>query len=267
MKQNIYDDPVFFECYRELRKNEAGLNAAVEEPAVMSLLPDLRARSVLDLGSGFGEFCRFARARGAAHVIGVEISAKMIAEATNRTTDSGITYLHTAIEDYHIGENAFDLVVSRLTLHYVKDYREMVLVVFRGLREGGSFVFSVEHPICTALCHGWHEDENGHQLFWPVDSYQKEGERTHHWFVDGVVKHHRTVATYVNTLLEAGFRLTGLLEPHAGENIPEDRLDLRGAARRPPLLIIAARKSASPGGADNSGQSLGAGNQPGLAVD
>jgi SAM-dependent methyltransferase len=253
MKQNIYDDPVFFSGYLELRKNEAGLNAAIEEPAVMSLLPDLRAMSVLDLGSGFGEFCRFARARRAAQVIGVEISARMIAEAKNRTSDSGITYIKAAIEDYPIGENAYDLVVSRLTLHYVKDYRGVVLAVFRGLREGGSFVFSVEHPICTALCHGWHEDENRNKLFWPVDAYQKEGERRHHWFVDGVVKYHRTVETYVNTLLEAGFRLTGLLEPHAGMNIPEDRPDLAGAARRPPLLVIVARRPDNPGAADNSG--------------
>jgi hypothetical protein len=30
MKQNIYDDPVFFEGYRRLRRSEAGLNAALK---------------------------------------------------------------------------------------------------------------------------------------------------------------------------------------------------------------------------------------------
>jgi SAM-dependent methyltransferase len=246
MKQNIYDDPVFFEGYRQLRKSEAGLNAAIEEPAVLSLLPDLSAMNILDLGSGFGDFCRLARQKGAASVVGVEISARMLAEAKKRTRDSGITYIQTAIEDYRIREKTYDLIVSRLALHYVKDYRGVVRAVHRGLREGGSFVFSVEHPICTALCRGWHEDETGNKLFWPVDDYQKEGERRHHWFVDGVVKYHRTVETYVNTLLQTGFCLTGLLEPRARENIPEDRPDLKAATRRPPLLVIAARKPASP---------------------
>jgi SAM-dependent methyltransferase len=208
--------------------------------------------TILDLGSGFGEFCRFARERGAASVTGVEISTRMLAEAKNQTGDSGITYLNAAIEDHPIGGNAFDLIVSRLTLHYIKDYRGVVLAAFRGLREGGSFVFSVEHPICTALLKGWQEDAARNKLFWPVDDYQKEGERTHHWFVDGVVKYHRTVETYVNTLLAAGFRLTRLLEPRAGAAIPADRPDLAGAARRPPLLVIAARKQANAGAADNS---------------
>ena len=115
--------------------------------------------TILDLGSGFGEFCRFARERGAASVTGVEISTRMLAEAKNQTGDSGITYIKAAIEDYPIDGNAFDLIVSRLTLHYIKDYRGVVLAAFRGLREGGSFVFSVEHPICTALLKGWQEDE------------------------------------------------------------------------------------------------------------
>jgi ubiquinone/menaquinone biosynthesis C-methylase UbiE len=252
MKQNIYDDPVFFAGYQALRKNEAGLNAAIEEPAVRSVLPDLTAMTILDLGSGCGEFCRFARARGAVSVTGVDISARMLAEAKIRTGDSGITYIKAAIEDYPIDGNAFDLIVSRLTLHYIKDYRGVVLAAFHGLREGGAFVFSVEHPVCTALLHGWQEDKNGNQLFWPVDDYQMEGERTQHWFVDGVVKHHRTVETYVNTLLEAGFHLTRLLEPHAGTAIPADRPDLAGAARRPPLLVLAARKPASAGAADTS---------------
>jgi SAM-dependent methyltransferase len=245
MKQNIYDDPVFFEGYRQLRQSEAGLNAAIEEPAVLSLLPDLTGMTILDLGSGFGDFCRLARAKGAAVVVGVEISARMLAEAKKRTSDFGITYLQTAIEDYAIEEGAYDLVVSRLALHYVKDYRAVVGAVHRGLCGGGSFIFSVEHPICTALGRGWHEDEAGRQLFWPVDDYQKEGERKQHWFVDGVVKYHRTVATYVNSLLRTGFLLTGLLEPRAREDAG-DRPDLTAAARRPPLLVIGASKPTPP---------------------
>ena len=137
MKQNIYDDPAFFEGYQNLRENEAGLNAAIEDPAIMSVLPDLKALSILDLGSGFGDFCRFARKQGAARVVGVEISKRMIAEAENRTNDSGITYLHTAVEDYAMKAKAYDLVVCRLTMHYVSDYRGVVGSVYRGLRAGG----------------------------------------------------------------------------------------------------------------------------------
>ncbi len=251
MKQNIYDDPDFFAAYRELRDHEAGLNAAIEEPAVRSALPDLNGLRILDLGSGFGDFCRLARKQGAARVVGVEISKRMIAEAESRTNDSGITYLHMAVEDLPVEASAYDLVVSQLTLHYVSNYRGVVRSVYRGLRAGGRFVLSVEHPICTARCQGWHEDADGHQLFWPVDDYQKEGERRQHWFVDGVIKYHRTVETYINTLLDADFCLMRLLEPCAVEAALTRQPDLRSAARRPPLLVIAVEKPAKSGAADN----------------
>ena len=49
MKQNIYDNPEFYEHYMTLRVNESGLNAAVEEPAIYSLLPPLDGLGILDI--------------------------------------------------------------------------------------------------------------------------------------------------------------------------------------------------------------------------
>ena len=242
MKQNVYDDPQFFAGYKALRDNDSGLNGALEEPAVLGLLPDLEGGRVLDLGSGFGDFCRLARRRGAASVCGVEISQRMLETARGRTDDAGIEYAHAAIEDFDIRPASYDLVVSRMALHYVRDYAAVVHAVQAGLLPGGRFVFSVEHPICTALCRGWHEDDQGEPPFWPVDDYGRESERRQRWFVDGVVKYHRTVQTYVNTLLDAGLMLARLLEPHAEPGDIERRPDLQATVRRPPLLVIAADK-------------------------
>jgi SAM-dependent methyltransferase len=217
----------------------------VEDPAIMTVLPDLAGLRILDLGSGFGDFCRSARERGASKIVGVEISRRMIAVARSRTSDAQIEYVNSAIEDFVIQPQAYDLIVSRLTLHYVRDYEPVVRSVFNGLRAGGSFIFSVGHPICTALCDGWYENDHGEQIFWPVDNYSKEGEREQSWFVDGVIKYHRTVQTYVNVLLDSGFALTRLLEPHAGRESADMRADLKNTFRRPPILIIAARKPAT----------------------
>ncbi len=41
MKQNVYDDPVFFAGYNVLRERKAGLNEVLEQPAMQSLLPDV----------------------------------------------------------------------------------------------------------------------------------------------------------------------------------------------------------------------------------
>jgi len=87
MKQNIYDDPKFFDGYSKLRRHESGLNMAVDQPAIRSLLPPLAGQRVLDLGCGFGKLCRYAIEQGAASVVGVDISTRMLEKARNDTAD------------------------------------------------------------------------------------------------------------------------------------------------------------------------------------
>ena len=72
MTQNIYDDPEFFAGYSRLPRSLDGLDGAPEWPALRAMLPPLRGRRVLDLGCGFGWFCRWARQQGAAQVMGLE---------------------------------------------------------------------------------------------------------------------------------------------------------------------------------------------------
>jgi len=205
--QNVYDNSAFFAGYKDLRQNDTGLNGALEVPALHAQLPDLSGLTILDLGSGFGDFARYARRRGARSVTALDISEKMTAEAIRLTSDDNIVYLHNSIEDFSPEPQSFDLIVSSMALHYIDDYAAVVKRVFASLKMGGKFVFSVEHPICTAYPVDWVRDADGTPLHWPIDDYQNEGERGTSWFIDGVVKFHRTVETYINMLIAVGFRL------------------------------------------------------------
>lgn len=150
--QNIYDDPDFFAGYAALRRTESGLNAALEQPALMALLPKvLDGLAVLDLGCGFGDFALMAKARGAASVMGIDISVKMLDAARARVSDPTVSFVRAPIETATLGEAVYDLVVSSLALHYVEDFPAVVAKVARSLRPGGQFVFSVEHPTATAF--------------------------------------------------------------------------------------------------------------------
>ena len=60
-QQNIYDNEIFFEGYKKLRENTASANVLFEIPALLSLLPDLEGKRVLDLGCGYGEHCKSNR--------------------------------------------------------------------------------------------------------------------------------------------------------------------------------------------------------------
>jgi len=244
--QNIYDDPTFFAGYAALREAESGLNTVLEQPALARLLPpSLAGLRILDLGCGFGDFARTARARGAASVVGIDVSEKMLAEARRRTEDSAIRYERAAIEALAVEDGAFDLAVSSLALHYVADYPAAVRRIAAALAPGGRFVFSVEHPMCTAMgVYEWHRDAAGAELHWPVDRYGEEGRRDTRWFVEGVVKYHRTIASYVNGLVDAGLALARLEEPEAEPDAVKARPELALQQRRPPFLLLAADKPA-----------------------
>ena len=241
--QNIYDDPTFFEGYRHLRETGQGLNEALEQPALTEILPErLDGLRVLDLGCGFGNFARRAREMGAASVLAVDISERMLAEARARTRDPMIEYRRVSIETIAECAGPFDVAVSSYALHYVADYDAALRDIAGLMRKGGLFAFSVEHPMMTALPEqSWRRDGDGGASYWPIDHYAEEGARQTRWFVDGVVKYHRTIATYVRGLLAAGFSLMGMAEPAPTDETIRARPDLADHRRRPPVLILAGR--------------------------
>ncbi|KIW18274.1 hypothetical protein PV08_02562 [Exophiala spinifera] len=243
MPQNVYDNPEFFQRYRDLRQNDTGLNGALEVPAFQKLLPSLVGLQILDLGCGFGEFARYGRSQGAAYVEAIDVSEKMVAEARSLTADDKINFMCRSIESHSPEIETFDLVTSSMALHYISDYKAVVQTVWRCLVQGGMFVFSVEHPSCTANPVGWIRDEDGTALHWPLDRYQSEGERRTSWFIEGVTKYHRTVETYVNTLIEQGFQLTHLGEPKPLDGHVSRRPWLLETLKRPPVLLLAAKKT------------------------
>lgn len=241
--QNIYDDPTFFAGYVQIPRSVEGLDAVYEWPAFQRLLPaSLVDLSILDLGCGLGYFAREARRRRARSVTGVDISERMLASARGRDDDGGIQYFRSPLEDFEPPSTHFDLIVSMLTLHYIPDYGRITERVADWLAPGGRFAFSVEHPIYTADgTSDWYYGADHSPLHWPVDRYRDEGERRTHWFVDDVVKYHRTVETYVNTLLQAGLTLARIEEPEAeSAALLAKRPFLSQERRRPPFLLIAA---------------------------
>lgn len=119
MAQNIYDDEAFFAGYAQLPRSIEGLAGAPEWPALRALLPELRGRRVLDLGCGYGWFCRWARDAGAVKVLGIDLSEKMLARARIHPADSAIRYRRSDLETLDLPADAFDVVFSSLAFHYV----------------------------------------------------------------------------------------------------------------------------------------------------
>lgn len=243
MKENKYDDKVFFDKYSNMDRSIKGLEGAGEWHELKQLLPDLRGKRVLDLGCGFGWHCRYAIENGASSVIGVDISEKMIEVAKNKTDSDAIQYICMPIEDISFPEDSFDVVISSLTLHYIPSFEDVLDKIKKLLVSGGDFVFSVEHPIFTAEgAQDWYYDEQGNRLHWPVDHYFTEGVRKAVFLGEDVIKYHKTLTTYLKTLITAGFELTGLVEPQPSKQLLQERPDNMDELRRPMMLLISSRK-------------------------
>ena len=87
----------------------------------------------------------------------------------------------------------------------------------------------------------WHYNEKGEILHFPVDNYYYEGKRTAVFLGEKVTKYHRTLTTYLNTLLSNGFIINQIVEPQP----PENMMDIPGMQdemRRPMMLIVSANK-------------------------
>jgi 2-polyprenyl-3-methyl-5-hydroxy-6-metoxy-1,4-benzoquinol methylase len=240
-EKTVFDNPAFFKQYCKFRQSDAGFNAALEEPAMIQLLPVLEGTRVLDLGCGAGRLCRYIAVRGARHVLGVDCSRRMlsVAHAENCGLESQVEYQRAFIEDFRADSNSFDLVVSSLALHYIADIKNIFRKIAAWLAPDGLFIFSVEHPLFTAGPREWNKNRSG-KRFWPIDSYFPEGKRNVNWLDKDVVKYHRTIGGMLNTLISAGFQIRAVVEPTASEELVKRRPELQEEFIRPSFLLIKA---------------------------
>ena len=216
----------------------------MEKPALFSLCPDLSGKRILDMGCGYGENCREFARLGAADVLGIDISAKMLAVAKAENDCENVRFMRLSMNNLAALPEKFDVIFSSLAMHYIEDFPALARTAAAHLSPGGKFIFSQEHPLTTAVLDGprWEKDAEGNILHYRLTGYGTPGERRIHWFVDGVVKYHRTFSDILNALTAAGFVLETVLEPIPGEDVTELYPRYKKSLHKPDFLLIRARK-------------------------
>ena len=232
---NQYDNPKFFDAYARMSRSQFGLDGAGEWHQLEPMFPELKDKTVLDLGCGYGWHCKYAAEHGAATVLGIDRSQRMIREATGRNAAACIEYRVCEIQDFDYPRETYDLVISNLVLHYMEDLQEIYALVHRTLKPGGTFLFNIEHPTFTAGV----QQQFSADGTWPVTDYYYPGQRTTNFLGFDVRKYHHTLTQILNGLLRTGFVLEAVEEAQPPEQwrdqMPEEM-------KRPMMLLVRARK-------------------------
>lgn len=173
--------------------------------------------------------------------------------------DGLIRFTRVDLETLQLAGETYDLVFCGLALHYVKNIGGLMRQVHSSLVPGGVFVYSIEHPFLTApTCPGFirtpnantnstntantNTNKTGDEVDqWTVDSYFAEGVRSVDWIVDGVIKQHRTLTSYFESMREAGFEVEKMDEWGATNQAGRKHPDwVEGVIPR--FLLVKARR-------------------------
>jgi SAM-dependent methyltransferase len=238
---SAYDEGELCENYlAAVEPGPASANHVMEAPALLDALGDFRGLRVLDLGCGAAALGRRLLAAGCAGYVGIDASAKMVAAARAALRGTADQVRRGAIEAFSAPADSFDLIVSRMALHYVEDLAAVLSACHAALAERGRIVFTVAPPVITSQ-DARASDEP--RTIWLVDDYVATGPREHDWLGGRVVWHHRTIEQHVSCMLEAGFALTALSEcAPRRERFAGDAAEYERRRRIPLFLLLAGRR-------------------------
>ncbi|MEU2179769.1 class I SAM-dependent methyltransferase [Streptomyces thermolilacinus] len=120
-------------------------------PSFLALVGDVRGKSVLDLASGTGFYSRELRRRGAAEVLGIDISAEMVAVARRleERDPLGVRYEVGDVAELPPLEQRFDIALAVQLLNYAPDIaamERMCRTIHRSLEPGGALFLLNQSP-------------------------------------------------------------------------------------------------------------------------
>ncbi len=116
----------------------------IEKPAMKSLLPELSNKRVLMIGCGTGDESELLKEYGAKELMGIDVSRVSLDIAKKTYPEHDFQF--GDMNNLQFGDETFDFIYSSLALDYAPDPLKVYKEVFRVLKHGGQFQFSVPHP-------------------------------------------------------------------------------------------------------------------------
>jgi SAM-dependent methyltransferase len=176
------------------------------------LLGDVAGARVLEVGCGAAACSRWLAAQGA-RVVATDLSAGMLRQAVQGQKRSGgrVPLVQSDAGALPFAAETFDIVCTAFgAVPFVADSELIMREVFRVLRPGGRWAFSITHPMRWIFL-----DDPGENGLLAVHSYFDRTpyvEQDEHG-VATYVEQHRTLGDRVRELVRAGFVIKDIVEP------------------------------------------------------
>lgn len=128
----------------------ARMNAVqtLEEDALLSMLPDLAGKDVLDVGCGTGRVSKIAIGRGATSTTGIDTSGTMLDVARAQSGERS-RWIRGDVCALPFEPSSFDVVICALTLGHVERLDVALREMNRVLKGAGNVLISGFHPFAT----------------------------------------------------------------------------------------------------------------------
>ncbi len=211
-------------------ENDDGFfNAWYARPEVLRLAGDLAGLRVLDAGCGSGPLAVSAREQGAT-VSGFDSSPAMVEIARRRTGEDVNLQVARLGEPLPFADDAFDVVIASLVLHYLQDWTDALAELRRVLVPGGRVVVVVNHPFGYRLTY---PDADYFALTRYSEDYEMAGRTV--WLTFW----HRPLHAMSDAFEAAGFRVAAVSEPPPAPGTPPELLPpMRGRTRFIGFLFV-----------------------------
>ena len=239
-KRPMTEKPIAYEAYQKLADHYASHidtkphNAYYDRPAMLSLLPEVTGKRVLDAGCGPGVYAEELVKRGAS-VVSIDASERMLELAQNRLQNSVQLKLVDMSKPLDIFSNQeFDVINAPLCLDYIENWTALFKEFRRILKPGGTFLFSVGHPFFDAN-------------YFRTDDYFSVEQVECTWTGFGIdismPSYRRSLQEVIMPVLNAGLILEQVLEPLPTDAFKEaDPRRYKNLMHRPCFLCIKAKR-------------------------
>ena len=205
---------------------------AVNTPAFLDLLPDISGKRGLDVGCGEGHNTRLFAERGG-QMCGVDIAPSFIrfAAETERASPHGIRYAAASAVQLPFADAAFDFATAVMSLMDIPEHALALEEIHRILRRGGFLQFSMTHPCFNPPHRRLLRAADGQAYALEVGRYfERIDGSLDRWLFSAAPEEakaglapfevpifHRTLAEWLNAVIQAGFVIERVAEPKADD--------------------------------------------------